>query len=566
MSHRPYNHAQDAPPDTVPNTTLPRPGTLILLVLALAVVWFSNLEYRKLIDPDEGRYAEIPREMVASGNWVTPRLDGFKYFEKPPLQYWATAAAYEAFGVHHWTARLWPALTGALGIALVFFAGRTLFGVTAGYCAALVLAGSVAYPVTAHVNALDSGLTFFMALALCALMLALRDGATPRGNRAWMLVAWAAMALAVLSKGLIGIVLPGAILAIYIVLQGDWGILRRLQLMLGTLTFAAIAVPWFWLVQRANPEFFDFFFIHEHFERYLTAVHSRVKPWWFFLVILAVGILPWIVTLCDAPLRAWRSESGRAGFRPRRFLLIWAAFILVFFSLSHSKLPSYTLPMFPALALLLGERLDQLVPRDLRWHLLPLPILGAVLLGVAAFLPQLADARMPVEMYRDYMPWLYAAGAIGVAGGIYALFENHRGRIVAAVTAAGFCGLVITQLLVTGFDSFSPARSSYHVVSKIESQLRPDLPFYSVGLYDQTLPFYLKRTVTLVLFRGELDMGIKSDPQLWLPDLDAFRKIWREQHEAMAIVHPAYYDELAASGLPMRVIARDTRRVIVKAP
>jgi 4-amino-4-deoxy-L-arabinose transferase-like glycosyltransferase len=565
MSSRPYN-SQALPPDTAPNLAPPKPGTLILLVFALAVIWFGNLEYRKLIDPDEGRYAEIPREMVVSGDWVTPRLNGFKYFEKPPLQYWATATAYTLFGEHHWTARLWPALTGAFGIALAFFVGRAFFGAAAGFCAALVLAGSVAYTVTAHVNALDSGLTFFMTLALSALMLALRDGAQPRENRAWMLVTWAAMALAVLSKGLIGIVLPAAILGIYIALQGDWGILRRLRIASGSLVFAAIAVPWFLLVQRANPEFFDFFFIHEHFERYLTAVHSRVKPWWFFLVILAVGILPWIVTLFDAPLRAWRAEAARAGFRPRRFLLIWAIFILVFFSLSHSKLPSYTLPMFPALALLLGERLTQLAPRALRWHLLPLVVIGLALLGLAPLAPNLADARMPEVLYRAYMPWLAAAGAVGALGGACALYLNHRGRIVAAITAAGFCGLVVTQFLVTGFDSFSPARSSYFVARKIEPYLRPDLPFYSVGLYDQTLPFYLKRTVTLVLFRGELDMGIKQAPQLWLPDLDAFRKTWRQQREAMAILHPAYYDELVASGLPMQVIAKDTRRVIVKTP
>jgi hypothetical protein len=169
-------------------------------------------------------------------------------------------------------------------------------------------------------------------------------------------------------------------------------------------------------------------------------------------------------------------------------------------------------------------------------------------------------------MYQDYVPWLFAAGITGLLGGAYALYQNHRSRMLAAVTATGLCGLVAAQLMVTGYDSFSPSRSSYHIARKIAPYLRPDLPFYSVGIYDQTLPYYLQRTVTLVLFRGEFEMGIEQEPQLWLPDLKAFEKAWRAQREALAIVDPYYFDQLVISGLPMQVIARDARRVIVKTP
>ncbi|MGH8731979.1 MAG: ArnT family glycosyltransferase, partial [Burkholderiales bacterium] len=119
-----------------PNT--PRRAVLAAMLSLFAVVWFGNIESRKLIKPDEGRYAEVPREMVASGDWLTPRLNGIKYFEKPPLQYWATATAYSAFGLHHWTARLWSALTGLLGIFVIWFTGRRLYGEPAGILTALV--------------------------------------------------------------------------------------------------------------------------------------------------------------------------------------------------------------------------------------------------------------------------------------------------------------------------------------------------------------------------------------------------------------------------------------------
>ena len=142
------------------------------LIIAVTVIWFSNLEYRILIKPDEGRYAEIPREMVASGDWTTPRLNDLKYFEKPPLQYWATATAYTLFGEHQWTARLWTALTGFAGILLVWFAGLRLFGGEAANYAAMLAGSSMLYVLMAHFNSPDMGVTFFLTLGIVGLLIA----------------------------------------------------------------------------------------------------------------------------------------------------------------------------------------------------------------------------------------------------------------------------------------------------------------------------------------------------------------------------------------------------------
>ena len=174
---------------------------MVLLLLAFLAVWFGNLDARKLAKSDEGRYAEISREMSVTGDWVTPRLNAIKYFEKPPLHYWASAAAFSAFGPHEWTARLWSAVTGLLGVLFALFLGRRLFSPIAGEYAAAVLASSLMYVYVAHTNTLDMGLTLFLFVALRAFILAQRDGTTARDNRLWMHVAWAAMALAVLTKG-----------------------------------------------------------------------------------------------------------------------------------------------------------------------------------------------------------------------------------------------------------------------------------------------------------------------------------------------------------------------------
>lgn len=548
-----------------PVSATPRQRGLVLLLLVAILIWCSNLEYRKLVRPDEGRYAEIPREMVATGNWLTPRLNGIKYFEKPPLQYWATAAFYEAFGQHQWTARLWGALTGFAGILLIYLAGLRLFGADAGLYAALVLASSALYTAIGHINTLDMGVTFFMSLSLCGFLLAQRDDASPRENRVWMHVAWAAAALSVLSKGLIGLVLPGAVLVLYSAIQRDFTLWKRLHLGTGLALFFVIAAPWFIAISAASPEFFHFFFIREHFERFLTKVSRRYHPWWYFVPILIAGMAPWLVALFDALPRSWRAEPAKA-FQPKRFLLIWAVFIYVFFSMSDSKLPSYILPIFPALALLLGLRFTEMRPRTFIWQVLPIAVLGALGLCYAPQVVRLSSSEVPQTLYAHYVPWLVAAALVVLAGSAWAAYFSYRGKLKPALVAFALTGLVAIQLVVSGHNSLAPANSAYAIAQKIRPYLKPGVPFYSVGMYEQTLDFYIKRTVTLVAFQDEMAFGLKQQPQLWVPDLQAFARDWRSAPYALAVMGPQMYHDLEQTGLPMELVAEDTRRVVVKTP
>jgi len=539
---------------------------LILLAVLFITVWFCNLDYRKLIRPDEGRYAEVPREMAVTGDWITPRLNGIKYFEKPPLQYWATAAAYRTFGEHEWTARLWPAITGFLGILLVFFAGRSLFGATAGLYASLILASSTGYVASAHFNSLDMGLAFFLTATLLAYLLAQRPDATPRTNRLWTLAAWAAAALAVLSKGLIGVVVPAAVLAIYVVLQRDFARLRGLHWGMGITVFLAIAAPWFVLIQLANPEFARFFFVHEHFERFLTTVHRRVEPWWFFFPILAIGILPWLTLLPQALARAWRVQGQRTAFHPGRFLLIGAAFILLFFSASSSKLPGYILPMFPLLALLIGSRLAAMRPRELFWHLIPILLCGVLIAMLSPHAVTLARKEELVPLYEAYVPWIAAGGVCFLIGASIALYCCRHDKVTAALSAMAIGGLLSAQLITTGHNALAPNYSGYYLAQAMKPHLEASTPVYSVQTYEQSLPFYIKRTVTLVAFQDEMAYGLKHEPRLWLPDLPSFERAWRNARSALAILGPDTYAELEKSGLPMQFIGRDLHRIVVRKP
>jgi 4-amino-4-deoxy-L-arabinose transferase-like glycosyltransferase len=544
----------------------------LLILLAATLVWFSNLEFRQLVRPDEGRYAEIPREMVVTGDWLTPRLDGLKYFEKPALQYWATATAYEIFGERQWTSRLWSALTGLFAVLAVIYCGWRVFGREAGIYAGLVLGSAFLYSVMAHVDTLDMGVTAFMTLTLCAWLLALRDGATATETRNWMWLAWAAAGLAVLSKGLQGIVLPGATFIVYTLVERDFALWKKLHPVTGLAIFLLITAPWFVAVSIANPEFPHFFFIHEHFERFLTKEHHRYQPFYYFVGILLAGMMPWTVMALDGLPSAWRAEPAQK-FQPLRFLLIWSAFIFVFFSASGSKLPPYILPIFPSLALLLGVRLQRLTPRRFMWSVVPVSALALGGLAFAPFLPRFASEEVPAALFEAYMPWMIGACLVLVAACVAAIAGDRRRHRELAVLLLAGGGLLFAQIGLTGHDSFAPSHSAYDLVQRARSQLAaerlwddPAIPFYSVGMYEQTLPFYIKRTVTLVAHEDELEFGIGVEPHKYIRTVEEFMQRWRADSRALAIMQPDRYRELAAAGLPMRLVAQDTRRVIVAKP
>ena len=498
------------------DSPLVRYRVIATLILVFCVIWFSNLGYRSLALTDEGRYAEIAREMAVTGDWTTPRLNGIKYFEKPPLQYWMTAAAYKAFGEHEWTARLWAALTGLAGVLLTGFAGGRLFGRRTGFLAAAVLAGSVLYAAIGHMNTLDMGVTFCMTLGLFGFLLAQQSEHGTRESRMWMWLAWAAMGLAFLSKGLIGLVLPGAAMAAYALIQRDLSFLKRLDPIAGIAVMLAIALPWVLAVSIANPEFAHFFFIHEHFHRFLTQVHHRTAPWWYFVPILVAGMLPWTPMLGQALVTGWKGDSSGSAFKLRRFLLIYAGVIFLFFSTSQSKLPSYILPILPALALLVGEWLGRVRGRKLVWLIAPVAVLALATAIASPFAAHLASEKVSSDLYGIFSRWIIAGTLTLLSASCLAMVFAWRERIEAAVVALGVGGLLLVQLVMTGHEALSSSYSTAHLAGTIRPLLEADTPFYSVRIYEHTLPFYIKRTVTLVDYRhrDELKFGLQQEPHL----------------------------------------------------
>ncbi|MGA2410375.1 MAG: glycosyltransferase family 39 protein, partial [Candidatus Binataceae bacterium] len=346
-----------------------------LCTIAAAVLYLIGLGRPALWEPDEGRYAEVAREMVMTGDYVTPRNDWVRYFEKPPLVYWITAESLRLFGDNEFAARSQAALFSAGQVGITEALGEAMFGISAGLFAAIALALSPLFFVFARFATPDPALAFFFTAALAAFYAAAKAPAFVRGcGRLWMASAAAMLALGTLAKGPVALVLAGAIALAWLIIEGRARESLRMPWLSCAAIYLAIALPWFVVAARRNPDFLAFYVIHEHLHRYLANTEHGWGPWFFIPVVIA-GTWPWFYFI---PLGVWPScgdTEGIAGVsRDRRsslrFLLLWFAIVLVFFSIPRSKLGEYILPAIPPLAIIAGVGLARLNYSSRRTRLL----------------------------------------------------------------------------------------------------------------------------------------------------------------------------------------------------
>lgn len=534
----------------------------VLAVIGFTALWFAMLAGRPLYDPDEGRYAEIPREILSGGDWIIPHLNGLVYLEKPPLQYWVTAAAFRAFGQSEAVARLWTGLTGYLTLWVVFLVGRRLWGEEGGLKSVLLLAGSALFVLLGHQLTLDMSLTFFLTGSLACFIRAQMERQRPRISGAWMLGCWLAMALAVLTKGLIGIVIPGFTLGAYVLWQRDYRVLKSLNLLLGLPLFAAVAVPWFVLAARANVEFLQFFFVREHFQRFLTPIEERSEPWWFFIPVLVVAVLPWISRALQALFTAWRGTVPAGRFDPARLLWVWSAFVLVFFSLSNAKLIPYILPALPTLALLCADPKYGAGRRHLNVGAALSVAFAAGALVYASAVWSSANGRTLAVALR---PALIGLALALVAGAATARLLVQRRQYTAALAALCAAWLCAALAITVGAFAVEQLFSARDIAAVLRREGTPGAPVFSVRNYQQSLTFYWGQPLTLVDYRDEFALGLRQHPELGIAALGGFSERWRALDDGYAVLTPATRDSLAAQGLPMRELGCFASRVCLVA-
>jgi 4-amino-4-deoxy-L-arabinose transferase-like glycosyltransferase len=529
------------------------------LAALLVIIWLATLGLRPLFNPDEGRYAEIPREMLAGGDWIIPHLDGLAYIEKPPLQYWATALSLAVFGHNEFAARLYAALCALGTLALVYLIGTRLWSEDSGWRASAVLCAMLIFLALGQLLTLDMSLTFYLILSLAGFLLA--QGETASARR-WMLLGWMGAALGVLTKGLVAAAIPAAVLVLYSLCSRDFSPWRRLHLKWGLPLFLVVTIPWHWLAAQRLSDFLQFFFVHEHFARYLTPIADREEPWWFFGWVFLAGTLPWTLPTLRVLLGGWRERTASPGkFNARFFLWLWVIFVVVFFSWSDSKLMPYILPVMPPLALLIGTLPATTLKRDFLITAILTVSVGAALLVASLYWSDLIPASSRAVYFLQLAKPVREIAAVLLVSGVFVAVQRKREATRDCVfLGVGWC--LAWLLLIRAAAILAPIYSGVGLAAAL-TPTDGDAPLYSVRTYDQTLPFYLRRTVTPVAYRGELSFGLGKAPQKSIADIGEFIRVWTGEPRGFAVMRKDTFKELKERELPMRIVGENVDYVVV---
>lgn len=514
------------------------PLTFLGILIPLLVLWFSLfLGNRPFATPDEGRYVEIPREMVASGDYITPRLNGVKYFEKPPLFYWVQAASIRLLGMNEWAMRLGCLFFGTLGCVGTYLFGRRFYGISTGTAACLILATSPLYYALSRLIILDMAVTTLVTLSLFSFLMAVHTSAG-RHRRFWAWGFYSCSALAVLTKGLMALAISGPVILIWALSTGRWKDLWPAYLPSGTLLFLMIAAPWHILASLYNPEFAYKYFIVEHFLRYTTSMHLRTQPLWFFIPVMLVGFFPWVSLLWGAIRNGLKFPHTKQHQDVTLFLLIWAGWTFGFFSLSNSKLIPYILPCLPPLALILGSYWARLWQpthtQNARHEIIVFATLAGILsltgLGVLWMMPQLID-------HRPYL-WtdLTTLAIVSLLSGSGALLFRVQHRYRSALAILPLTSIVLVVALIRFMPELQ--RPSIKPLAQVIQTLKK--PNDLVGCYKtyyQDLPVYTNQIVTVFGVKGELEFGCTVENCTdWMIDDDAtFLNLWTGKRRLLIV-------------------------------
>lgn len=544
---------------------------LLALLVVCGLLFFAALGERTLWESDESRYGEIAREMVESGNWVTPRLNYVKYFEKPPLTYWLTAISFKAFGTNALAARLVPAVFGMLTVLLIYFLGRLWWDWRSGFTAAFILATSLMFLVLSRVVLVDMVMCFGVVLAFWGFF------AHRAGYRHGIWAFWTGLAVGFLSKGLLGPGLPVMALLIYMGFTREWRVGLSLLAPWGPAWFVALTAPWVIWVSIENPEFFKFFFLDEHFGRLLTTRHERWEPFFFYFLVVPGGFFPWVAYLPWAIGQQWPGRKALISeTRPLLFQIIWFVSFFVFFTLSRSKMIHYALPMMPVLALLVARPLMNLAfvergrdaPSALQRSLVILAGLMVLAADVVLLAPSLMDDLAYSQMGLALL--IVPVTLLGMGLAIYGL--RRKSWVVLVAPLATMLLMAATAWFATV--RLEPYRSVAGLTEVAKSRFQYGDRLMTYRDFYNGAAFYSEKRVVVVRHWGELRFGFDQEPTshyAWfLPnDEFMFKRMLASPSRRVFLIslaeHLPHLEELAAKKykVPIFVWARQGDKVLL---
>ncbi len=479
--------------DTVSRSDRLRVWGAVIVAAALVALAYDLAGY-PLLDPDEGRNAEVAREMAAAGDFALPTLNELPYVDKPALYFTATAGVIKLLGPTVFAARLPSLLFTLATLAVVAWFGYRLFGRDGAFIATIATAATPFTLAYARTVIFDSALTFFVIVALVAFYNAIELARSrPDGAAWWTAVAWIAMAFGVLTKGPVALAIPLLIAVPFAIWQRAF---RTLIDGLAILVFVTIVTPWVVMMQRQVPDYLQYVVWTETVGRLFTDELNRDGPIWYFLLILPAAAFPWTIAAATDLRRVWKTRNAH-GLIDRRvgFLLLWVVVPLLFFSLAHSKRPQYILPLVPAVGLMVAASWTAFPrrPTGARAGAAALMLFAVFLLAGQRFIPALVNAKPDIA---NAIP--RTATLLGIACAASAivswLFRRERRVLLATFS---FPVLLIPFVSQSLMDSIGRERSALDIARALEPHLTASTQVVGVGAYPLSLPFYLRRTLVV---------------------------------------------------------------------
>ncbi|MDD4862341.1 MAG: glycosyltransferase family 39 protein [Smithellaceae bacterium] len=539
---------------------------IYILLLVPFILYIALLGVMPLMEPDEARYGLIASAMNETGNYVTPHIKHTIYLEKPPLASWATAISFKIFGENDFSARLFTGLCAWGCILLVYFIGRHFRDEKTGLYSAAILTISV-YPfMIGRINILDMPLTFFLCLSIWLGYLSII-----REKRKYLYyLFYFTCALAFLTKGIIGVVFPFGILVLWMIWAGRWRQILQLISPVGILIFLAAVCPWLYLAQKENADFLWFFFVREHFLRFTTQMHGKTEPFYYFLPIIFAGTLPWSVYL----IRAWQRKATTEWLYRKdenKFLVVWFLLILIFYSVSSSKLMTYIVPVFLPVSLFAGsifrnyeEDLTEPAGKRKIFYRLIVIIQSFIVLAalfVVPILKRYADPDKGLVIMTSGYWWLYAMPVL-LAVVLMIFLPDWIARKYRSgwfLTIYLLCCLLLASMIFLLNDFLSPYRSTFVARDAIARHVPPGQLLYQYKVNYYGIDFYNKIRTPIVEDFGELRDGVLKMPveerkKYFLSVNDFHEKIRQEKEIYCITKRPKKLKELQANPWKINVL------------
>jgi 4-amino-4-deoxy-L-arabinose transferase-like glycosyltransferase len=514
-----------------------------------------------LKEPDEGRYAEIPREMVETGDYIVPHLDYVRYFEKPPLLYWATALSFRIFGLSEWSARLPNAVAALVTVLLLYAGAARWFTRDAALLSAIMLISSFGFFTMARVLTID----MLLSSALFVSLIFLYDFYRQK-KPMHLYLFYACLALATLAKGPVAPLLVGLSLLIFLLFERRVSFLRDLLNVKGILVYAVLVIPWFVAIALREKEFLWFFLVDQNFLRFLTQKHHRSGPIYYFVPVLFGGLFPWSIFIPRAVATFWRTKE-------LRLFLIWSCVVFLFFSLSGSKLPPYILPVFPALAILLGclfqDRAGQPTPgfaEILVYQVFfALFALAGVVVATGVWNSYLRVEPEMLNVLRDLKGFSIAIICFSVLPICFLCLRRMRSArpLFLILGCFSFAVIVLLMMHTRVIDKLNTTKELAQLINKEKAGAELDVVNYAS--YDETLPFYTRQKVYIASYKGELEMGstYQDTKQMFLSN-EEFARLFKSDRKVLCVLKATRLPRLRELGIEnVQVLACQNGKCLV---